>query len=105
MPDGIYNSTKPKDSEPRTTTISFSFDVSSEDFYDRVCCAMALSRESAKLGWKGCDERKRDGFHRLETAEDLGGVFEMHRPMLLSTRRVKPVFVEISDLVCSTLSL
>ena len=103
LPDGIYNSTKPKDSEPRTTTISFQSDVEWDDFYDQVCDTMALSCESAQIGWKDCDEKKREPYHRLGNAGDLYGAFEMHCPMLLSNHRIKPVYVKVTDLVRSFL--
>ena len=94
MPDG-----RSKDGEPRTTTISFPFDVHWDVFYDCVCHAMGLSEDTAQLGWKGCDEKKKDPFHKLENAEDLSRAFDMHRSLLQSNRRMKPVFADIADLV------
>ncbi|KAJ3968326.1 hypothetical protein EV361DRAFT_805826, partial [Lentinula raphanica] len=69
------------------------------DFVDRIR-ANVITKErpdASLLGWKSSDAPKRALPNRL-TVDDVKTVFDHFRPLLLSTRRQKPVFMEVFNL-------
>jgi hypothetical protein len=69
------------------------------DFLDRVCATMGQARNVAQLGWKTCDGKKRDAPNALRDTDDVKQAWKVHEVLLRSTRRMKPVYMEIFDMV------
>ncbi|KAJ7264707.1 hypothetical protein C8J57DRAFT_1331706 [Mycena rebaudengoi] len=68
------------------------------DFLDRVCATMGKTRDVAELGWKTCDAKKRDAPNMLRDADDVKTAWKAHEGLLKSTRRLRPVYMEIFDM-------
>lgn len=82
------------------TIITFDIDdIPEEDFLSRVCATVGVERAQAKLGWKSCDDKKKTAYRRLAMADDVKHAFAVHRKMLDSKRREKPVYMEVVNLV------
>ncbi|KAJ7709051.1 hypothetical protein B0H17DRAFT_916406 [Mycena rosella] len=73
-------------------------DIPADDFFSRIHARMNVDPATAILGWKESQERRRDPHRRLETAEDLGGAFKQLIALQKSSRRKKPVIMEIANL-------
>jgi hypothetical protein len=98
LPYGCGNQTK--DDVPVKTMLTFDIDdFSPEDFLSRVCATIGVDRESAKLGWKTCDDKKKDDYKTFGTPNVLRAL-EAHAPLPDSKLRKKRVFMEIVNLVC-----
>ncbi|KAJ7916716.1 hypothetical protein B0H13DRAFT_2323008 [Mycena leptocephala] len=69
------------------------------DFLDRVCATMGQARNVAQLGWKTCDGKKRDAPNALRDTDDVKQAWKVHEVLLRSTRRMKPVYMEIFDMI------
>ncbi|KAJ7687118.1 hypothetical protein B0H17DRAFT_1302112 [Mycena rosella] len=76
----------------------FPADIPADDFFSRIHARMNIDPATAILGWKESQERRRDPHRRLETAEDLGGAFKQLIALQKSSRRKKPVIMEIANL-------
>jgi hypothetical protein len=61
---------------------------------------MGKTRDVAELGWKTCDAKKRDAPNMLRDADDVKKAWKAHEGLLKSTRRLRPVYMEIFDMVC-----
>ncbi|KAK6993184.1 hypothetical protein R3P38DRAFT_3223786 [Favolaschia claudopus] len=59
---------------------------------------MEIPDGDAQLGWKSSDDLKRDLPKRLSTEDDVKAAFDYFRPILLSKRRQKKIFMEIINL-------
>ncbi|KAF8055894.1 hypothetical protein FPV67DRAFT_1567097 [Lyophyllum atratum] len=68
------------------------------DFLARIIANMDLDRETAKLGWKSCDDNKTAAPRRLQTDDDVRSAFREMVALIENTRRRKPVFMEIVNL-------
>lgn len=64
---------------------------------------MDLDQNTARLGWRSCDDNKASVPCRLQTPEDVRYAFREMAILLENPRRKKPVYMEIVNLV-STLS-
>lgn len=78
-------------------------DIPPKDFLSRVCANMNIPVEGAQLAWKSSDEAKKAQPRRLLTDDDVRQAFSEFRPVLSSTRRVKPVWMEVINLVSCTI--
>lgn len=76
-------------------------DILPGDFLARICANMNMSVEGAQLGWKSGDDPKKAQPRRLSTDDDVLQAFTEFRPVLSSTRRTKPVYMEVINLVSS----
>ena len=56
--------------------------------------------DSATLGWKSNDDTKCSPYNRLKTADDVANAFRILGGHLKSSRRTRPVYMEIANLVC-----
>ncbi|KAK7001115.1 hypothetical protein R3P38DRAFT_3217256 [Favolaschia claudopus] len=78
------------------TVLEISIDnIVPEDFLARICALMEIPDGDAQLGWKSSDDLKRDLPKRLSTEDDVKAAFDYFRPILLSKRRQKKIFMEI----------
>ncbi|KAK7059510.1 hypothetical protein R3P38DRAFT_3167923 [Favolaschia claudopus] len=78
------------------TVLEISIDnIVPEDFLIRICARMEIPDGDAQLGWKSSDDLKRGLPKRLSTEDDVKGAFDYFRPILLSKRRQKKIFMEI----------
>ena len=82
-----------------TRIVSFEANIDRNDFLDRICAYMGLSRQDANLGYKWNFERRGDHPHRLVTVEDIDEAFERAVKLSSSKRRKKEVVMEVVDLV------
>ncbi|KAK6972325.1 hypothetical protein R3P38DRAFT_3239535 [Favolaschia claudopus] len=88
------------------TVLEISIDnIAPEDFLARICARMEIPDGDAQLGWKSSDDLKRDLPKRLSTEDDVRAAFDYFRPILLSKRRQKKIFIEIINLVSPSLSV
>ncbi|KAK6992339.1 hypothetical protein R3P38DRAFT_3226187 [Favolaschia claudopus] len=78
------------------TVLEISIDnIVPEDFLIRICARMEIPDGDAQLGWKSSDDLKRGLPKRLSTEDDVKAAFDYFRPILLSKRRQKKIFMEI----------
>ena len=90
-----------KDDTPVVTILTLDIDyMTEEDFLSQVCATVGVEREKAHLGWKSCDDKKKAAHQQLATHEDIKHAFLIHRKMLDSKHRERPVYMEIANLVC-----
>ncbi|KAJ7263545.1 hypothetical protein C8J57DRAFT_1629725, partial [Mycena rebaudengoi] len=82
-----------------TTTLVLPSDIPATDFFSRIHAQMNVNPTTAVLGWKESAERRRDPYHRLESAEDLDGAFKCLVKLQTSTRHKKDVIMEVVNLV------
>ncbi|KAJ7893658.1 hypothetical protein B0H14DRAFT_2559642 [Mycena olivaceomarginata] len=68
------------------------------DFLHRVCATMGKTRDAAELGWKSCDAKKKEAPKALREANDVTHAWNAHEGLVKSTRRTKPVYMEIVDM-------
>ncbi|KAJ7939021.1 hypothetical protein B0H13DRAFT_1851190 [Mycena leptocephala] len=68
------------------------------DFLDRVCATVGKTRDAAELGWKSCDAKKKEAPKALRDVNDVTHAWNAHERLLKSTRRTKPVYMEIVDM-------
>ncbi|KAK7020912.1 hypothetical protein R3P38DRAFT_3272015 [Favolaschia claudopus] len=81
------------------TVLEISIDnIAPEDFLARICARMEILDGDAQLGWKSSDDLKRDLPKRLSTEDDVKAAFDYFRPILLSKRRQKKIFMETINL-------
>ncbi|KAJ6560058.1 hypothetical protein B0H19DRAFT_1069762 [Mycena capillaripes] len=73
-------------------------DILPADFLSRICANMELSVRDAQLGWKSSDDLKKAKPYPLESEDDVKAAFDHFRPILLSTRRVKKIWMDIINL-------
>jgi hypothetical protein len=66
---------------------------------------VGIEHANAKLGWKTCDDKKKTVPQHLATADDNKHAFDVHKKLLDSKQREKPVYMEILNLVCVVLVL
>lgn len=87
--------------------LDIQLDIIPTDFLSRVSANMNLDRNTAQLGWKSCDDTKSSAPRRLSTADDVQYAFREMVALLENTRRMKPVYMEVVNLVpvCMTAEL
>ncbi|TFK31830.1 hypothetical protein BDQ12DRAFT_671560 [Crucibulum laeve] len=97
IPDGCGNHRK--DDPTMTTTITFDIDdIPPEDFLSCVCATMGVEWEKIQLGWKTCDEKKKEPPHWLQTHDNVKHAFSLHGKMLDSRQQEKPVWMDIFNM-------
>ncbi|KAJ7218160.1 hypothetical protein GGX14DRAFT_390811 [Mycena pura] len=74
--------------------IDIPVDILPEDFLARLRANIGIAND-APLQWKTSDDRKSDPGHRLETAEHVRDAIDTVVKMASSTRRTKPVFLQV----------
>lgn len=96
----VNSATRSLGEEIITCTIKYDLNVPREDFLSQVCATIGIERQGAHLAWKSADDKKKGAWQRMETHHDVSQAFEMFEKLLNSTRRQKPVIMEVTDLVC-----
>ncbi|KAJ7699528.1 hypothetical protein B0H17DRAFT_1158147 [Mycena rosella] len=98
----VYNAKNTNDKGKKSPTVSTTLilpsDIPSVDFFSRVHALMNVDPVTAVLGWKESAERRRDPYHRLETPDDLNDAFKVLVSLEKSTRRKRPVTMELVNL-------
>ncbi|KAJ6631961.1 hypothetical protein B0H10DRAFT_1975580 [Mycena sp. CBHHK59/15] len=89
---------KDKKAPTVTTMLVLPSDIPATDFFSRIHAQMNVDPTTAVLGWKESAERRRDPYHRLESAEDLDGAFKCLVKLQTSTRCKKDVIMEVVNL-------
>ncbi|KAG6908316.1 hypothetical protein DXG01_005292 [Tephrocybe rancida] len=84
--------------QPTIVPIRIKTDIEPRDFLARVIANLDLDPGSAQLGWKSCDDTKTSHPRRLKTDEDVQCAFDEMVKLLTSTRRKRPVFMEVVNL-------
>ncbi|KAJ6524827.1 hypothetical protein B0H19DRAFT_1085201 [Mycena capillaripes] len=80
------------------TTIVLPYNILPLDFFSRIHAQMNVDPATAVLGWKESAERKKDPYHRLSSTEDLTDALNQLSALQNSTRRKKPVIMEVVNL-------
>lgn len=80
-------------------TLVLPSDLPAEDFFSRVHAVMQVNPETAVLGWKESAELKRTPYHQLKTHEDLRAAFGLLVALQNSSRRKRPVIMEVANVV------
>ncbi|KAJ7127664.1 hypothetical protein C8R44DRAFT_616163 [Mycena epipterygia] len=95
----VYGAVKKDKKAPTvTTTLVLPSDIPATDFFSRIHAQMNVDPTTAVLGWKESAERRKDPYHRLESAEDLDGAFKCLAKLQTSTRRKRDVIMEVVNL-------
>ncbi|KAJ7165220.1 hypothetical protein C8R46DRAFT_900628 [Mycena filopes] len=78
-----------------STQLVLPADIAPHDFFSRIHAQMNLDPTTAILGWKEAAEPRRDAPHKLSSSQDLADAFRRMIDLQKSTRRRKPVVMEI----------
>jgi hypothetical protein len=87
-----------------TRDIKFPVTIPHCDFLDRICAAMDISPNTARLGWKSNDDPKRSPAHQLLTEDEMRDAFQKFVNIMRNPRRYKEVVMEVINLVSSSVS-
>ncbi|KAJ6507806.1 hypothetical protein C8R47DRAFT_966359 [Mycena vitilis] len=90
--------TQPGYNKQMKTQLVLPANIPPDDFFSRIHARMNVDPATAVLGWKESQERRRDPHHRLSSADDLSTAFTKMVALQNSTRRQKPVIMEVVNL-------
>ena len=83
---------------PKTFRVNINAIDNFADFVDRLRAQIPGTTTQSHIGWRSCDDTKK--MRRRLAPEDVKGLIDIFTPLLTSTRRQKPVFMEAFDCVC-----